>query len=149
MASFTFTRPVLPEGMTLVFGSWVCITDGAGDFRRHTVDDIMKLKTLAARLDEFADNLDELLFNGSAKETEAEANVSESLSTLEKDLDSLLQVRKPGATACRGAAGHLGDNGLMITTTPEGRFVHWKGMELSDLLGHEDRLVAHIEPLPF
>jgi hypothetical protein len=37
----------------------------------------------------------------------------------------------------------------MITTTFEGRIVHWKGMDLSDLLGHEDRLVAHLEPLPF
>jgi hypothetical protein len=37
----------------------------------------------------------------------------------------------------------------MITSTPEGRFVHWKGMKLSELLEAEDRLVAHLEPLPF
>jgi hypothetical protein len=37
----------------------------------------------------------------------------------------------------------------MITSTPEGRFVHWKGMKLSDLLEDEDRLAAHLEPLPF
>jgi hypothetical protein len=37
----------------------------------------------------------------------------------------------------------------MITSTPEGRFVHWKGMKLSDLLEDEDRLVAQLEPLPF
>jgi hypothetical protein len=37
----------------------------------------------------------------------------------------------------------------MITSTPEGRFMHWKGMKLSDLLEDEDRLVAHLEPLPF
>jgi hypothetical protein len=37
----------------------------------------------------------------------------------------------------------------MITSTPEGRFVHWKGMKLSDLLEAEDRLVAHLEALPF
>jgi hypothetical protein len=37
----------------------------------------------------------------------------------------------------------------MITSTPEGRFVHWKGMKFSDLLEAEDRLVAHLEPLPF
>jgi hypothetical protein len=37
----------------------------------------------------------------------------------------------------------------MITSTPEGRFVHWEGMSLSDLLEAEDRLVAHLEPLPF
>jgi hypothetical protein len=37
----------------------------------------------------------------------------------------------------------------MITTTSEGRIVHWNGMDLSDLLRHEDRLVAHLEHLPF
>jgi hypothetical protein len=37
----------------------------------------------------------------------------------------------------------------MITSTLEGHFVHWKGMKLSDLLEDEDRLVAHLEPLPF
>jgi hypothetical protein len=37
----------------------------------------------------------------------------------------------------------------MITSTPEGRFVHWRGTKLSDLLEAEDRLVAHLEPLPF
>jgi hypothetical protein len=68
---------------------------------------------------------------------------------LEKDLDFLLQIGKPEATACRGAVGCLGDNGLMITSTLEGRFVHWKGMKLSDLLKDKHQLVAHLEPLPF
>jgi hypothetical protein len=27
--------------------------------------------------------------------------------------------------------------------------MHWKGMKLSDLLEAKDRLVAHLEPLPF
>jgi hypothetical protein len=75
------------------------------------------------------------------------ANSSESLSISEEDLDFLLQ--KPEATARLGASGCFGNNSLMITSTPEGRFVHWKGMSLSDLLEVEDRLVAHLEPLPF
>jgi hypothetical protein len=37
----------------------------------------------------------------------------------------------------------------MITSTSVGRFVHWKGMKLYDLLEAEDRLVAHLEPMPF
>jgi hypothetical protein len=78
-----------------------------------------------------------------------EANNSESLSTLEKDLDSLLQLGKLEATTRRGAVGCFGNNGLMITSTPEGHFVHWKRMKLSDLLEAKDRLVAHLEPLPF
>jgi hypothetical protein len=68
---------------------------------------------------------------------------------LEKDLDFLLRIGKSEATARLGAAGHLGDNGLMVTSTLEGRFMHWKGMKLSDLLEDEDRIVAHLEPLPF
>jgi hypothetical protein len=67
---------------------------------------------------------------------------------LEKDLDFLLQIRKPEAMTL-GAAGHLGDDGLMITTATDGRFVHWTSMKLSNLLEDEDRLVAHLEPLPF
>jgi hypothetical protein len=78
-----------------------------------------------------------------------EANISESLSTLEEDLDTQLQLGKPEATARRGASGCFGANSLMITSTPEGGFMHWKGMKLSDLLEAEDRLVAHLEPLPF
>jgi hypothetical protein len=93
-------------------------------------------------------NRSQLGLRNSATEHQ-EANNSESLSAFEKDLDFLLQIGKPEATARRGAAGCLGDNGLMITSTPEGRFVHWKGMKLSDLLKDQDRLVAHLEPLPF
>jgi hypothetical protein len=76
-----------------------------------------------------------------------EANASESLSIMEEDLDSLLQ--KPEAIVCRGTSGCFGANSLMITSTPEGRFVHWKGMSLFDLLEADDRLMAHLEPLPF
>jgi hypothetical protein len=78
-----------------------------------------------------------------------EADVSGSLSALEKDLDSLLQYGRLEATACRGASGCFGAIDLMITSIPEGRFLHWRGMELSDLLEAEGRLVAHLEPLPF
>jgi hypothetical protein len=194
MASFKFTSAMLPEGTMLVFCSWVCVVDGMGDFRQLTID-VMKPKTLAANfhseLDEFVDNLDNLLTHGSARKIEEEtvfnatppraatttlgseslqsedlhsrsrlgprnsatepqkANNSESLSALEMDLDFLLQIGKPEATARRGAAGRRGDDVLMITSTPEGHFVHWKGMKLSNLLEDEDRLVAHLEPLPF
>jgi hypothetical protein len=78
-----------------------------------------------------------------------EANVSGSLSMLEKDLDFLLQDGKPEATVCRGASGCFGASDLVITSMPEGRIVHWRGMALSDLLEAEGQLVAHLEPLPF
>jgi hypothetical protein len=49
-----------------------------------------------------------------------EANVSRSLSMLEKDLDFLLQGGRPEATACREALGCLGTSDLMITPMPGG-----------------------------
>jgi hypothetical protein len=75
MASFKFTSAVPPQGTTFIFGSWVCVADGAGNFRRFIVN--MKLKTLAASfhsdLDEFVDNLDDLSTHGSATRTEEES----------------------------------------------------------------------------
>jgi hypothetical protein len=75
--------------------------------------------------------------------------MSESISTLEKVLDCPLQLGRPEATTRRGALGYFGASDLMITSTPKGRFVHWRGMKPSDLLEVEDQLVAHLEPLPF
>jgi hypothetical protein len=193
MASFRFLRPVPSQGTTFVFGSWVCIADGVGDFWQFLVD--MKPKTPAADpcsdLDKFVHDLDDLLIHASAAKIKMEsapgltsssaaatslglesfqskdsrnrsqlglcnlatdlqeANVSGSLSTLEKDLDSLLQVGGPEAIACRGASGCFGASDLMITSMPEGRIVHWRGMELSNLLEAEGQLVAHLTPLPF
>jgi hypothetical protein len=40
--------------------------------------------------------------------------------------------------------------GLVITSTLQGRFVYWKGMKPSKLLdNNESRLVAYLEELPF
>jgi hypothetical protein len=38
MASLSFTSTLLDEGTTLVFGSWIFITDGLGSFISHLVD---------------------------------------------------------------------------------------------------------------
>jgi hypothetical protein len=56
---------------------------------------------------------------------------------LEKDLDFLLQDGKLETTACRGASGCFSASDLVITSMPEGRIVHWRGMALSDLLEAE------------
>jgi hypothetical protein len=148
MVLFRISCPVLPKGATFTFGSWVCVADGAGGFHRHVASNAAKSKPSATKLDSFVDNLDELPPCVSSRETEVEPVNPESLSALERDLDSLLQVRSSNATAGREAEDHLAACGLMVTTTPEGRIVHWKGIELSDF-GHEDRLVAHLDRLPF
>jgi hypothetical protein len=75
MASFQFTRSVLYQGMTFVFGSWVCIADGAGSFSRFLVD--MKPKTSvvgsSSDLDKFVDDLDNLSNHASAAKIEVES----------------------------------------------------------------------------
>jgi hypothetical protein len=181
MASFQFSRSVPSQGMIFVFGSWVCIADGVGNFRRFLVD--IKPKTPVANLhgdlDKFVDDLDDLPIHASTAKIKMElapsstssstavtslgldsfqsrdsrnrsqlgsrnpatdfqeADISGSLSLLEKDLDFLLQSRGPEATACRAASGCFGASDLMITSIPEGHFVHWRGMELCDLLEAE------------
>jgi hypothetical protein len=38
---------------------------------------------------------------------------------------------------------------LAITSTPQGQFVYWKGMEPSELLKYDSHLVAFTQELPF
>jgi hypothetical protein len=75
MASFQFTRSVPSQGTTFVFGSWVCITDGKGDFRRFLID--MKPKTPVAfsqsDLGKFVNDLDDLSIHGSATRIKEES----------------------------------------------------------------------------
>jgi hypothetical protein len=92
MASFQFTRSVPSQGTTFVFGSWVCIADGEGDFRCFLID--MKPKTPAAfsqsDLDKFVDDLDDLSIHGSAtriKEESASSATSSGAATTFLGLD--------------------------------------------------------------
>jgi hypothetical protein len=64
MATFNFTSAVLDEGTTFIFGSWICIADGASDFHRHLIDNVKPeapVATVRSDLDEFIDNLGEML----------------------------------------------------------------------------------------
>jgi hypothetical protein len=87
----------------------------------------------------------------------------ESLSNLKENLDRLLKIGEGGATACWEAPifdkySDLDDDskpfsgshlGLTITSTLQGQFVYWKGMEPSKLLEYDSRLVAFTRELPF
>jgi hypothetical protein len=83
---------------------------------------------------------------------------------LEEDLDRLLKIGKDEATVSReapifndynsdsdyGAVPFMGGHqGAMITSTPQGRFVYWKGKKPSELLGNDARLTAHLDTLPY
>jgi hypothetical protein len=65
MASFNFTSALLDEGTSFIFGSWICITNGLGGFNSHLANSKeleASSSTPSSDLDEFIDNLDDLLF---------------------------------------------------------------------------------------
>jgi hypothetical protein len=64
MAQFNFTSAVLNEGTTFIFGSWICVANGLRGFNSHLVNSRepeTSSSTRSSDLDEFIDNLDELL----------------------------------------------------------------------------------------
>jgi hypothetical protein len=75
IATFHFTVS-LEEGATFIFGLWVCIADGVGNFHRHLVD-IKKSETPASTpccdLDNFVDGLGEVLLPDLVREIESES----------------------------------------------------------------------------
>jgi hypothetical protein len=73
MAFFDFISAMLDEGTTFAFGSWICIAIGSGGFNSHLADSSKPEASAVARgsnLDEFVNNLDELLLPDLAKEVE-------------------------------------------------------------------------------
>jgi hypothetical protein len=208
IASFNFTSVMFDEGTTFIFGSWVCVANSVGSFRWHLVDDMKPEASAAAQcsdLNEFINNLDEMLLSDLTREIEEESAVvatstraasellrsdsirceeeriqlsfglrnaasiyqeltqSEFLSTLEEDLYNLFKIGDEGATACREALifdkySNSDDDSeispscrlvLTITSTPQDRFVYWKGMEPSELIKFDSHLMAFIKELPF
>jgi hypothetical protein len=126
MVSFNFTSAMLDEGTTFIFDSWICVANGLGGFNSHLVDSKKLEDSTPARhsdLDEFIDNLDELLLPdlvlqiekisvfdvtstraapelvGSDSNRSEGTTQSKSLSDLEEDLDLLLKLKDVGATA--------------------------------------------------
>jgi hypothetical protein len=130
MASFSFTSVVLDEGTIFIFGSWICLADGLGGFNSHLTNSKEPEafpSTSSSDLDNFIDNLDDMLlpylaqqiermsfFNststcdapgllGSDPNQSDNTSQSKSLPDLEEDLDLLLQIKDVGATASREA----------------------------------------------
>jgi hypothetical protein len=67
MVFFNFTSAMLNEGTTFIFGSWICIANSLGGFNSHLVDSRKpeaSTTNQGSDLDEFIDNLDELLLPG-------------------------------------------------------------------------------------
>ena len=73
MATFAFSTTAPPQGATFVFSSWVCVANGLGGFNGPLAN-IREPEALEVKqkivLDEFADNLDEMLLPNPTKEIE-------------------------------------------------------------------------------
>jgi hypothetical protein len=129
MASFNFTSVVLDKGTTFIFSSWICVANGSGGFNSHLANSKepeAASSTPSSDLDDFIDNLDDMLlpdlaqqiekisiFNatsthdapdlfGSDSNRSDKTSRSKSLSDLEEDLDLLLKIKDMGATTCWG-----------------------------------------------
>jgi hypothetical protein len=75
MASFDFTSVVLDEGTTFIFSSWIYVANGSSGFNSYLADSRepeTSASTQHSDLDEFIDNLDEMLLPSLAKEIEEE-----------------------------------------------------------------------------
>jgi hypothetical protein len=73
MASFNFTSAVLDEGTTFIFGSWIYVANSLGGFNSHLANSKEPQaysSTPSSDLDEFIDNLDNLLFPDLAQQIE-------------------------------------------------------------------------------
>jgi hypothetical protein len=73
MASYIFTSTVLDEGITFIFGSWICITNGLGCFNSHLADSRKpeaSTPTRCSDLDKLVNNLNELLLPDHVREIE-------------------------------------------------------------------------------
>jgi hypothetical protein len=72
-ASLSFTSTVLDEGTTFIFGSWICVANGSGGLNSHLVNSRnpeASTPPQSSDLDEFIDNLDELLLPDLARQIE-------------------------------------------------------------------------------
>jgi hypothetical protein len=73
MVSLSFTSTVLDEGTTFTFSSWIYVANSLGGFNSHLVDSRKpeaSAPTRCSNLNEFIDNLDELLLPDLARQIE-------------------------------------------------------------------------------
>ncbi|MCQ8063986.1 hypothetical protein NP303_24790, partial [Salmonella enterica] len=168
-------KPVffIEAGATFVFGSWLCIADGAGSFRRQIVNaQEKKSEDLVRKNQDFkVNNLEfDYASDSTSLRTSRSQSVPKSVSTSKRfphGLRNATKVHQGFLARTRVELGHDEDvdsnssyppeiplsgpaQGLVITSTSQGRFVHWPGLRPSFLdRDYDSRLVAHIDNLPY
>jgi hypothetical protein len=89
MASFNLTV-VLEEGAAFIFGSWVCIADGSGDFGSHLAkprEPEASTPTSSRDIDEHADNLGEIQISNLIGNHERESGFSSAPTRVGSELE--------------------------------------------------------------
>ena len=72
MATFTFSATAPPQGVTFIFGSWVCVANGSGGFDSHLTNPPTLKATTSESSNKFAGSDDHgvMLLPNLAKEIE-------------------------------------------------------------------------------
>jgi hypothetical protein len=76
MAPFNFTNVVPDEGTTFIFGLWVFVTDGAGNFHQHLIDNMKPEAPEATTCNDLSEStyeLGEMLLPDLAREIEEQS----------------------------------------------------------------------------
>jgi hypothetical protein len=92
MTTFAFSTTAPPRGITFIFGSWVCVTNGSGGFDSHlTNSPALKITTLedSSKLAGSEDH-DIMLLPDLAKEIEAKLQENSSFTRTKINLKSKL-----------------------------------------------------------
>nr|TKW31281.1 hypothetical protein SEVIR_2G095280v2 [Setaria viridis] len=174
-----------------IFGYWVCIADGAGNFHRHIAPTLEKkqydINLYRQALKDFIEKFNEIfdLFRGLGDESEYNSTsptsrIGSHELMLEPSCELVYNTRRfPFRLRNSGAAyqailskpqfnsdlieglGYYSDpdektplsgpkQGLVITSTSQGRFVYWPNMKPPDLAKNdESRLVAYLDTFPY
>ena len=178
MASFDFDFPAISAGTTFVFGSWVCITNGAGGFSRHLINTTSTEALSLEQLDEIGSGefflpqlADEIKTMSLSDTTPTRSRPTHFPLGLKNSVVSysVITCRKlnQGITARDVVAYHMaplfdsypdsdGDTdtdslsyqSLTIMATPQSRVVYWKNSEPINLLDNA-RLLACLRDLPY
>jgi hypothetical protein len=136
------------RGDTFVFGAWVCTADGAGSFQRRL--------TMSPNPETGFVTLPEVV-TGELAGKFGEISLFDQHADFELRSASNSNSTSPWAIACEPATqpSHVVSpprepaSGLVITSTPAGRFIYWPDRKPADLISGDSRYVAYLDSLPF
>ena len=88
MATFTFSTTTIPQGVTFIFDSWVCVANGSGGFDSHLTNSPTLKITMSEASYKLAGSVDHsiMLLPDLAKEIEAKLEDNSSSTRIQINL---------------------------------------------------------------